>query len=321
MATPAHRFVETNGIRMHYVEAGRGPLVILCHGFPESWYSWRHQIEALAEAGFHVVAPDQRGYGQTDRPQTLAAYTVLHLTGDIVGLVNALGERTAAIFGHDWGAPVAWYSALFRPDLFRAVGLLSVPYIPRGPMRPGAIVKAVFAGKMFYQEYFQQEGRAESELEADVRRTMLATFHSLSGDAAPNERWRYAFGLDEKFLDSVVVPRKMPPWLSEADLDFFVGEFTRTGFRGGLNWYRNIDRAWELTGFLDGAKLPQPLLFVAGDKDAVVEFYADAYQGLEDNAPNLKSKVLLPGAGHWIQQERPGEVNRLMIDFLRSVQG
>ena len=319
MTAPAHRFVETNGIRMHYVEAGRGPLVILCHGFPESWYSWRHQIEALAGAGFRVVAPDQRGYGKTDRPQPVESYTVLHLAGDIVGLVNALGERTAAVVGHDWGAPVAWYSALLRPDLFRAVGLLSVPYIPRGPMRPGAIVKAVFADRMFYQEYFQQEGRAESELEEDVRRTMLSTFYSLSGDAAPNERWRYAFGLDEKFIDSVVVPRKLPPWLSEADLDFFVGEFKRTGFRGGLNWYRNIDRAWELTGFLDGAKLAQPLLFIAGDKDAVIEFYADAYHGLENNAPNLKSKVLVPGAGHWIQQERPGEVNRLMIDFLRSL--
>jgi pimeloyl-ACP methyl ester carboxylesterase len=214
MSAPSHHFVETNGIRMHYVEAGKGPLVVLCHGFPESWYSWRHQIAALAEAGFRVVAPDQRGYGQTD---------------------------------------------------------------------------------------------------------LLATFYSLSGDAAPNERWRYAFGRDEKFLDTVVVPRKLPSWLSEGDLDFFTGELKRTGFRGGLNWYRNIDRAWELTGFLDGARLGQPTLFVAGERDAVVEFYADAYQTLEINAPNLTKKVLFPGAGHWIQQERPAEVNRLLIEFLRSV--
>src|ERR1700726_2315167 len=138
MSTPSNYFVETNGIRMHYVEAGQGPLVVLCHGFPESWYSWRHQIAALAEAGFRVVAPDQRGYGQTDRP--------------------------AAIVGHDWGAPVAWYSAQLRPDLFRAIGLLSVPYIPRGPMRPSAIVKAAFGDKIFHQEYFQEEGTAEREL-------------------------------------------------------------------------------------------------------------------------------------------------------------
>ncbi|HEY2526186.1 MAG TPA: alpha/beta hydrolase [Candidatus Binataceae bacterium] len=315
----SHHFVETNGIRMHYVEAGKGPLVVLCHGFPESWYSWRHQIAALAEAGFRVVAPDQRGYGQTDRPAAADAHSIFHLVGDIVGLVNALEGRTAAIVGHDWGAPVAWSSAQLRPDLFRAVGLLSVPYIPRGPVRPGAIVKAIFGDKVFYQEYFQEEGKAEREFERDVRATMLASFYSLSGDAAPNERWRYAFGRDEGFLDGVTVPKSLPPWLSEADLDFFVGEFKRTGFRGGLNWYRNIDRMWELTGFLAGARLAQPTLFVAGDKDAVIEFYADAYQALEGNAPNLAGKVLLPGAGHWVQQERPAEVNRLLIDFLRSV--
>jgi len=319
MSEVSHHFVETNGIRMHYVEAGKGPLVVLCHGFPESWYSWRHQITALAEAGFRVVAPDQRGYGQTDRPQAVDAYSIFHLVGDIVGLVIALKERTAAIVGHDWGAPVAWSSAQLRPDLFRAVGLLSVPYIPHGTIRPSAIVKAIFGDKVFYQEYFQDEGKAEHELERDVRATMLATFYSLSGDAAPNERWRYAFGRDQGFLDSVTVPRSLPPWLSEAELDFFIGEFKRTGFRGGLNWYRNIDRMWELTGFLDGARLAQPTLFIAGDKDAVVEFYADAYQALEANAPNLAGKVLLPGAGHWVQQERPAEVNRLLIDFLRSV--
>jgi pimeloyl-ACP methyl ester carboxylesterase len=319
MNAPEHRFVETNGIRMHYVEAGEGPLVVLCHGFPESWYSWRHQLTALAKAGLRVVAPDQRGYGETDRPEAVEAYSVLHLAGDIVGLVNALGERSAAIVGHDWGAPVAWYSAQLRPDLFRAVGLLSVPYIPRGPMPPGAIIRAMFGDQIFYQEYFQQEDKAERELERDVRASLLATFYSLSGDAAPNERWRYAFGREEKFLDSVVLPRTLPPWLSEADLAFFTGEFKRTGFRGGLNWYRNIDRGWELTGFLAGAKLAQPTLFIAGDKDRVIEMYADAYRTLEASAPNLWRKVLLTGAGHWIQQERPDEVNRLLIEFLRSI--
>ncbi|HLK87745.1 MAG TPA: alpha/beta hydrolase [Candidatus Binataceae bacterium] len=314
-----HRFVETNGIRMHFAEAGAGPLVVLCHGFPESWYSWRHQLAALAAAGFHAVAPDQRGYGETDKPEAVDAYSVLHLAGDIVGLVNALGERSAAIVGHDWGAPVAWYSALLRPDLFRAVGLLSVPYIPRGPMRPSAIVKAVFAGRMFYQEYFQQEGVAERELERDARASLLGMFYSLSGDAAPNERWRYAFGPDETFLDSLVVPRALPTWLSEADLEFFTGEFKRSGFRGALNWYRNIDRGWELTGFLDGARLAQPTLFIAGEKDAVIEFYADACGALKNNAPNLAAQVVLPGAGHWIQQERPAEVNRILVDFLRSL--
>ena len=230
MSPLSHHFVETNGIRMHYVEAGKGPLVILCHGFPESWYSWRHQIEALAEAGFRVVAPDQRGYGQTDRPEAVEAYNHFKLVGDIVGLVNALQERSAMIVGHDWGAPIAWYSAQLRPDLFRAVGLLSVPYIPRAPIRPGAIAKAAFGDRIFYQEYFQQEGVAERELERDVRASLLATFYSLSGDAAPNERWRYAFGRDEKFLDSVVVPRSLPAWLKEADLDFFTASSSAPDF-------------------------------------------------------------------------------------------
>ena len=319
MTAFSHHFVESNGIRMHYVEAGAGPLVVLCHGFPESWYSWRHQLVELAEAGFHAVAPDQRGYGQTEQPAAVDAYSVLHLAGDIVGLVNSLGERWATIVGHDWGAPVAWYSAQLRPDLFRAVGLLSVPYIPRGPMRPSTLVKAVFSGKTFYQEYFQQEGRAERELERDVRASLLATFYSLSGDAPPKDRWRYAFGTNETFLDSVVVPRTLPSWLTEADLEFFTAEFKRSGFRGGLNWYRNIDRAWELTAFLEGAKLAQPTLFIAGENDAVIEFYADACQALKTNAPNLTGQVGLPGAGHWIQQERPAEVNRLLIDFLRRV--
>lgn len=319
MSALSHNFVETNGIRMHYVEAGQGPLVVMCHGFPESWYSWRHQIPALAEAGFHVVAPDQRGYGQTDRPHPVADYSLFRLVADIVGLVNALGERTAVVVGHDWGAPIAWLSAQLRPDLFRAVGLLSVPYLPRGPMRPSALVKAIFGDKVFYQQYFQEEGKAERDLERDVRASMLALFHSASGDAEGKERWRYAIEPGETILDSAVVPKKLPPWLTEADLEFFVGEFSRTGFRGGLNWYRNIDRLWEESGFLDGAKLAQPTLFIAGDKDPVIEFYGDAYQALETNVPNLNRKVLIPGAGHWIQQERPAEVNRLLTEFLTSL--
>jgi pimeloyl-ACP methyl ester carboxylesterase len=319
MSALTHNFVEANGIRMHYVEAGQGPLVVMCHGFPESWYSWRHQIPALAQAGFRVVAPDQRGYGQTDRPDQIGQYSVFRLVGDIVGLVNALGERSAVIVGHDWGAPVTWLSAQLRPDLFSAVGLLSVPYLPRGPMRPSALIKAIFGNKVFYQQYFQDEGKAERDLERDVRANMLAFFYSLSGDAESNERWRYAFEPGETILDSVVVPKKLPPWLTEPDLEFFVGEFSRTGFRGGLNWYRNIDRLWEESGFLDGAKLMQPTVFVAGDKDPVIEFYGDAYQTLETNVPNLNKKVLLPGAGHWIQQERPAEVNRLLTEFVASL--
>ena len=180
-----HRFVETNGIRMHITEQGEGPLVILCHGFPESWYSWRHQLAALADAGFHAVAPDQRGYGQTDRPEPIEAYHILELAADIAGLVHALGEERAVVVGHDWGAPVAWHCGLLRPDIFRAVGLLSVPYLPRPceDIRPTEAMRALVGEKEFYMLYFQEPGKAEAELEADARTAMRMLLYSGSGDA------------------------------------------------------------------------------------------------------------------------------------------
>lgn len=315
----AHRFVETNGIRMHIAEQGEGPLVILCHGFPESWYSWRHQLTALADAGYHAVAPDQRGYGQTDRPEAIEAYHILELTGDIVGLVHALGEERATIVGHDWGAPVAWHCGLLRADLFQAVGLLSVPYLPRPweDIRPTEAMKLMVGEKEFYMLYFHEPGKAESELEADVRTTMRMLLYSGSGDAQPKQRWRAIFAKSETLLDTCAMPDTLPAWLTEQDIDFFAGEFERTGFRGALNWYRNIDRNWELTPFLRGARLCQPTLFAAGEEDGVIKLYRHAVDTLEEAVPNLKKKALLPGAGHWVQQERPEEVNALLIEFLR----
>jgi pimeloyl-ACP methyl ester carboxylesterase len=314
-----HKFVQTNGIRIHYVERGAGPLVVLCHGFPESWYSWRHQIIALAEAGFHVVAADQRGYGQTDRPEPVAAYNTLQMAGDAVGLVNALGEKSAVIFGHDWGAPVAWYAALLRPDLFLAMGLLSVPGFPRTPMRPSAAAKAAFGDQVFYQQYFQQVGRAENDFGKDPRRALLGFLYALSGEASGADKWRFAFKPTETILDSFHVPDKLPSWLTEEDLEFYTNEFKRTGFVGGLNWYRNIDQTWELVGFLEGATVRQPALFITGDKDPVIEMYADWYKNVAKLLPNLRVNVTLPGVGHWTQQERPAEVSGLMIDFLKGL--
>jgi pimeloyl-ACP methyl ester carboxylesterase len=319
MATVNHRFINTNGINMHIAEQGQGPLVILCHGFPELWYSWRHQLPALAAAGYHVVAPDQRGYGQTDRPDAIEAYTLLHLTGDMVGLVQALGEERAVIIGHDWGAPVAWFCALLRPDIFHAIGSLSVPYSPRADMRPTETMKLIAGEQQFYQQYFQEPGQAEAEFEADVRTTMLKFLYAGSGDAPPEQRLRLVFGKSAKFLDSATVPATLPVWLTAQDLDVFTKEFERTGFRGGLNWYRNVDRTWELTPFLRGAKLRQPSLFVAGEQDVVVTLARPAIENLKDAMPNLRTKVLLPGAGHWIQQERPTEVNTLLIEFLAGL--
>jgi pimeloyl-ACP methyl ester carboxylesterase len=315
----SHRFIETNNIRMHIAEKGKGPLVVMCHGFPELWYTWRHQLLALAKAGFRAVALDQRGYGQTDRPEPIEAYHILHLVGDIVGLIKALGEEKAVIVGHDWGAHVAWHCALLRPDLFPAVVALSVPFLPRlgGKIPPTEIMKNMSGEQVFYQVYFQEPGRAEADMEADVRSTMRMILYSLSGNPPPEKRWRFMLAKSEKALDASSMPDVLPPWLTEQDVDFFAREFRRTGFRGGLNWYRNIDRNWELTSFLDGAKIHQPALFVAGEVDPVITMYRKAYDNLEKNVLNLKRKVLMPCFGHWVNQERAAEVNQLIIEFLK----
>src|ERR1039458_5572323 len=223
----SHRFIQTNGIRMHLAEAGTGPLVVLCHGFPESWYSWRHQLQALAEAGFHAVAPDMRGYGQTERPAAIDQYTLLHLTGDMVGLLDSLGEQTAVIAGHDWGAPVAWHSALLRPDRFRAVIGLSVPFIPRRRAPPTTLMPQT-EDAQFYQLYFQTPGVAEAELERDVRLTVRSLLFSASGDV-PQPETQSNGGADVGmvsrkggFLDRLVDPAVLPPWLTDADGNFYV---------------------------------------------------------------------------------------------------
>ena len=314
----AHRFVEANGIRMHCAEAGVGPLVLLCHGFPESWYSWRHQLPALAEQGYHVVAPDLRGYGQTDRPQALEAYDIFQLVGDLVGLVNALDEAPAVIVGHDWGAWIAPYAAVLRPDLFRAVGLLSVPFVPRRRVSQSQWEQEKFPGKVFYQAVLRSP-MAEQVLSANPRAVLQTTFWGLSGDASPQERWQ---PIQEPAAAGAMPPQRtdLPPWLTQEDLDYFAGEFQRSGFTGGLNYYRNMDRNWALTPFLDGAKLLQRTLFIGGERDPVLDFLGRAYEALESNVPNLWKKERIQGAGHWIQQERPDEVNELLAAFLREVE-
>ena len=314
-----HRTVETNGIRMHVAEQGAGPLVILCHGFPESWYSWRHQLAALAAGGFHAVAPDMRGYGQTDAPAEIEAYTLLHLVGEMVGLVGALGETSAVIAGHDWGAPVAWHAALLRPDLFRAVIGLSVPFRPRGAMRPTAVMPQTDEA-IFYQLYFQTPGVAEAELGRDVRTTMRRLAYSGSGNAPGAENIamvRRGGGV----LDHTTDPDTLPPWLTAADVDFYAGEFGRTGFRGGLNWYRNIDRNWELLAPYAGAVVTVPALYIAGDRDLVVRFPGmdQLIANLSRFVPDLRGTSILPGCGHWTQQERPGEVTDAILSFLKKL--
>ena len=320
-----HRFIETNGLRMHLAEVGQGPLVVLCHGFPESWYSWRHQLVALAEAGYHAVAPDERGYGQTDKPEAIDQYTLLHLVGDMVGLLDALGEPTAVIAGHDWGAPVAWHAALLRPDRFRAVIGLSVPFRPRGVTRPTTVMPQT-ADAIFYQLYFQQPGVAEVELERDPRVTIRQFLYGASGDSPRDSHTRGAgdVGMVPRnggMLTGLENPATLPPWLSEADVDFYTSEFKRTGFRGGLNWYRNIDRNWELLAPWSGAKVTVPALYMAGDRDLVVAFRGmdKLLPALKQFVPELRKTIMLPGCGHWTQQERPAEVNAAMVAFLTSL--
>jgi pimeloyl-ACP methyl ester carboxylesterase len=316
-----NRIIDTNGIKMHITEAGQGPLVILCHGFPELGYSWRHQLAALAEAGYHAVAPDQRGYGKTECPESIESYKIFDLVGDIVGLVHALGEDTAVIAGHDWGAPVACHCALLRPDIFERLILLSVPYAPRnwGPVKPTDAMKEMAGDLIFYILYFQEPGKVEKELEADIRASVIKTLYTASGDPPPEKRWQFIFTKDRRFIDTAFMPEALPSWLTEKDIDIFTEAFERTGYRGGVNWYRNIDRNWALTSFLSGAMIHQPSLFIAGELDGVIAFSREAFDRLEQSIPNLKEKVLIPGAGHWIQQERPQEVNERMIHFLKDI--
>jgi pimeloyl-ACP methyl ester carboxylesterase len=330
MSETTQRMIESNGIRLNIAEQGKGPLVLLCHGFPESWYSWRHQIEALAAAGFHAVAPDMRGYGKSDAPEAIDQYTILHLVGDLVGLLDALEVQTAVIVGHDWGANIAWQAARLRPDRFRAVVALSVPFRPRGPVRPTSVMPQT-ADAQFYQLYFQEPGVAEAELERDPRATVRNMLYGASGEGAAAIRAAAAssgaspnLGMVPKgggFLRGSGAPATLPAWLSEADIDFYAGEFKRSGFRGGLNYYRNIDRNWELTAAFADVKVTVPALYVAGDRDMVVSFPGtdQLLANLKQFVPALRNIQMLPGCGHWTQQERPGEVSAAIIDFVRGL--
>lgn len=323
MANVTHRFIETNGIRMHIAEQGTGPLVLLLHGFPESWYTWEKQMAALADAGYHAVAPDQRGYGQTDRPAKVEQYTQLHLVGDIIGLLNALGEQQVFVVGHDWGASVAWNVALLRPDRVRGLIALSVPYSPRGQASSISILRSVL-GDGFYMSYFQRPRVAEAEFERDVRTTMRRFFYAYSGNAAMNNPGAAGATFvpeGQGMLDILIEAETLPSWLTEQDLDFFTAEFERTGFTGGLNWYRSMDLSWELMAPWHHALIMPPTLFMAGKRDITVNFPGSRKQieNMRATVPNLKRTIMLEECGHWIGQERPAEVNAAMIEFIREL--
>ncbi len=315
---PSMRTVSANGIEIFLHEEGEGPLVLLCHGWPELSYSWRHQIPALAAAGFHVVAPDMRGFGATSAPDDVNAYSIFDHVGDMVALVKATGHRQAAIVGHDWGAPVAWHAALFRPELFPAVAGLSVPPPSRGPARPLDMLRANGI-RNFYWQYFQAPGVAEGEFERDVDLTMRTLLGRRFSDPAAGQ----FIAAGKGFLGEATRDRTLPDWLTESDLAHFTEVYTKSGFRGGLNWYRNIDRNWELTAPWQGAQIRQPALFIAGSKDGVITGLIGAKR-VADMArvvPSLKQKLIIDGAGHWIQQECPDQVNAALIGFLKETMG
>lgn len=314
-----HRLVDGPAGRIHLVEQGRGPLVLLVHGFPESWYSWRHQLPALAAAGYRAVAVDVRGYGRSAKPREVGAYGMLAHVADNVAVVRALGEETATVVGHDWGSPIAANSALLRPDVFTAVALLSVPYAPRGGPRPTEVFARIGGEEEFYVSYFQTPGRAEAEIEPDVRGWLAGLYAGLSADTMPppGAPTPHFIPRGGKLSDRFVPGGELPGWLSEADLDFYAGEFERSGLTGALNRYRNVDRDWVDLAAWDGAAITQRSLFVGGGLDPSTTWMAEAIDAYPVTLPGLTGSHILKGCGHWLQQERPAELNELLTDWLR----
>jgi len=310
------RRVRTNGIELHVAEIGEGPLVVLCHGFPELSYSWRHQLPALAGAGYRAVAPDQRGYGRSDRPQAVVDYDIVHLTDDLCGLLDALGEQRAVFVGHDWGASVVWALARRAPERVAGMASLSVPFRPRSQAPPTEIMKRRAGDRFMYILYFQAVGPADEELGRDPETTLRRMLWSISGDAPPGS-WRTGRKGDG-LLDVLSEPERLPAWLSQEDLAHYTAEFSRTGFSGGLNWYRNLDRNWELEVAWDERKVEAPALFIGGERDPVLSVVPPDL--MPDWVPDLRRSVMLPRVGHWTQQEAPDEVNRHLLQFLAGLE-
>ncbi|MFN3513947.1 MAG: alpha/beta fold hydrolase [Phenylobacterium sp.] len=319
---PDFRTLDAGEVRLRAAVAGEGPLVILVHGFPESWRSWRHQIGPVAGAGFTACAIDVRGYGGSDKPHPVEAYAMERMIADLVGVADALQPQAPAILvGHDWGAPIVWNSALVRPDRFRAVAALSVPFmgVPKQPFTE--VFDAVFTRKnrFFYQAYFQKEGVAEAELEADPRGFLRRFYYAISGDA-PDGSWPKK-AADATLLEGLIDPDPFPAWLPPEELDYYVAEFERSGFRGPLNRYRNHERDFEFLQAFKHRHIEQPALFVSGTRDMAFNMAgaADPIATMRRHVPNLGNAVLLEGCGHWTQQERPEEVNALLIPWLESL--
>lgn len=315
------KFIEANGIQFRIAVAGEnGPLVLLAHGWPESWYNWRHQISFLVDLGYRVVAPDMRGFGQSDAPHEISAYDIKHLSADMVGIIDALGEKEAIMVGHDWGAIVAWYTVLYYPERFPALIAMSVPYGGRPEQSIYETYQQRFGDDFFYMLYHNEpSGVAEAEYDADPYGLISRLY--LSPDSpreAPEitDKKRSAGG----WIGRLGAPKELPQWLDRADLEYVVNEFKQSGFRGGINYYRNLHRNWEITEELDPI-VKVPTLFIAGEKDMVIA-HATAEQlksALSRVVPDLRDVVLIPKVGHWVQQEAPQQTNAAMEEFLKTL--
>ncbi|MAK62620.1 MAG: epoxide hydrolase [Ponticaulis sp.] len=311
-----------NGITLRVAEAGPedGPLVILVHGWPELWYSWRYQIPALAEAGYRVIVPDMRGYGGSDAPEAIEAYDIHKLTSDVVGLIDAYGREDANLVGHDWGAAVAWYSVLLHPDRFNSLVTMSVPFPQRGNRPPTESLNHAFGDNFYYMLYFQEPGVAEAEFEADPERILKRLYASPSTPRVPPEITdpKAAAG---GFAGRLGAPTEHPEWMSPSDLDYYVENFEGSGFHGGINYYRNLDRNWETTPELAEATIDIPTLFIAGEKDVVIGgATADQLKAsMSPRVTQLEDITLYPNTGHWVQQEEADRVNADLLAFLGKV--
>jgi pimeloyl-ACP methyl ester carboxylesterase len=315
------RFIHSNGIKLRIAEAGTGPLVLMAHGWPESWYSWRHQITMLAAAGYHVVAPDMRGYGESDKPVDVDDYDITHVAADLVGILDALGEETAILVGHDWGAIVAWSTVLLHPSRFTALIAMSVPYGGRVAQSPIQSWRETFGENFFYILYHNEPGGvAEAEYDADPRGLISRLYLSPGAPRQPatiTDAHRSAGG----WIGRLGAAKELPDWLRQEDLDYVVSQFENAGFRGGINYYRNFHRNWEITEHLEGATIKVPVLFIAGSRDSVIAG-ADEERltaTISRAADDLRGVILISEIGHWVQQEAPDEVNQAISDFLTAI--
>ena len=315
------QFIQTNGVRYFIKSAGdkTAPLILFLHGFPDSWYSWRHQLTAMAEAGYYAVAPDMLGCGETDAPMEIERYSQDEMAKDIAGLITALGHEQAIIVGHDLGASLTWQICLLYPEKVKAVVALSIPYGGRALAKPIPHMKKVFGDKFFYILYFQEQGIAEKEFDADVRETLLRIYFSLGAEGSEMATQFVASDNPksaEKYLDTTMLPERLPDWLSEADLAYYVSRYEKEGFRGIINWYRCLDIYWERTPHLADKKITQPTYFIAGRQDPITHMVRKAIKRLPTIVEDLRGVEFFDNCGHWISCEQTELLNEKIVKFV-----